>query len=704
MSRDFVFVLRHPKINQTKVWMADGSIKPSADGMYFIGKEFPVADIHDLSALLASLESDSRACVIRGAYRGYEYSLKVEPEQTKKGQVLRRKSVYEDVPHRWLLVDVDSYTSSKTDALLDPVGAIEGFISECLPKPFHGISFHWQLSSSAGHPSKPGDILKAHIWFWLRTAYTSAQLLAWAKATEFAGDKALLDTIQIHYTASPIFSSGVINPIKNRSGFYLGDFGNEVNLEIDESILAGSLGISSTLSRHQKIQEVLAGDPVVKLLYEKNLVKGKRGDGGLNIECPRKDKHSSVSGESSTIYYPAHTGGWQRAAFKCLHEHCRNAQQFLFLDAIGYDDTDDVFGSLDKTIRLLNGHEITPQPIHWLMRGWLAAGKLVLLAGSPGTGKTTIAMSFAGTISSGGKWPDGTSAERGTVVIWSGEDDPADTLVPRLLACGADLSRIKFVGNTVDLDGKRPFDPAKDMHLLLGAIEQIGDDCKFILVDPIVSAVAGDSHKNAEVRRGLQPLVDLAASLNAMLLGITHFTKGTGGKDTTERVTGSLAFAAQARIVLATARDRDAGDFILTRAKSNIGPDGSGFRYQLIQMALPKHPDVVSSRVEWGELLEGNARELITDAEGEIKEKNIGTAEKWLLDLLSLTPLKAADIYAMGKTEGYGERKLQRALSKIGGLSEKGGFQGQTWWRLAGDATPIAEIVKSDALGVTDDL
>jgi putative DNA primase/helicase len=198
--------------------------------------------------------------------------------------------------------------------------------------------------------------------------------------------------------------------------------------------------------------------------------------------------------------------------------------------------------------------------------------------------------------------------------------------------------------------------------------------------------------------------VDLAAALNATLLGITHFTKGTGGKDTTERVTGSLAFAALARIVLATAKDRESGDFVLTRSKSNIGPDGSGFRYQLSQKALPNFPGVVSSRVEWGEALEGNARELISDAEGDVKSKEAGTAENWLRDLLVLTPMKAVDVYALGKAPGYGERKLQRALNRIGGASEKAGFQGSAVWRLGGDTRPLAELVTQDGMGGDDEL
>ena len=189
------------------------------------------------------------------------------------------------------------------------------------------------------------------------------------------------------------------------------------------------------------------------------------------------------------------------------------------------------------------GTELTPEPVQWLWQNWLALGKFHLLAGAPGQGKTTIAMSLAATVTIGGRWPDGTRGAAGNVLIWSGEDDPADTLLPRLLAAGADRARCFFISGA-RVDGEvQPFDPATDMGRLLEAVEQIGG-IKMLVVDPVVSAVTGDSHKNTEVRRALQPLVDLAAACQCALLGITHFSKGGQGSDPSQRVIGSVAFTA----------------------------------------------------------------------------------------------------------------------------------------------------------------
>ncbi len=111
-------------------------------------------------------------------------------------------------------------------------------------------------------------------------------------------------------------------------------------------------------------------------------------------------------------------------------------------------------------VNLVRADGVRPEPIKWLWRGWIARGKLHVLAGAPGTGKTSAAVALAATVTIGGRWPDGTIADPGDVFIWSGEDDIKDTLVPRLIAARADLKRVHFVSGITE-DGKtRSFDPA----------------------------------------------------------------------------------------------------------------------------------------------------------------------------------------------------------------------------------------------------
>ncbi len=199
-------------------------------------------------------------------------------------------------------------------------------------------------------------------------------------------------------------------------------------------------------------------------------------------------------------------------------------------------------------IELLSSAAIPPIAIRWLWREWLAESRLQILAGAPGTGKTTIAVRVAATVSTGGLWPDGTQSPEGNVVIWSGEDDPGDTLIPRLEAAGANRKRVFIVGRAREDGAARPFDPARDMPALADAIKKAGE-VKLVIIDPVAMVAVKDSHRNAETRRDLQPVVDLCRETGAAVLGIHHFAKGSGGREPQERLIGSVAFAAVARLV-----------------------------------------------------------------------------------------------------------------------------------------------------------
>lgn len=351
--------------------------------------------------------------------------------------------------------------------------------------------------------------------------------------------------------------------------------------------------------------------------------------------------------------------------------------------------TDDVWEKLDQAaapvVHLINGAAIRPEPIDWLWNGWLAAGKLHILAGAPGTGKTTLALALAAALTTCGRWPDGSRVkDAGAVLVWSGEDDPTDTLAPRLLACGADMSLIHFVGSVRDGEQHRPFDPASDMRELAEAARRVGN-VRLLVCDPVVSAVTGDSHKNTEVRRALQPLVDLGHEINAAILGISHFSKGSQGRDPTERVAGSLAFGALARVVLAAAKVQDddegkAGRRILARTKSNIGPDDGGYYYDLEQVELQDYAGVWASRVLWGEEIEGSAREILAAADTVTERDEDGNEDrneidKWLRSLLTEEgEIAKGDVIKAGRACGFKERAIQYAKKRIGAEAKITGF------------------------------
>lgn len=335
------------------------------------------------------------------------------------------------------------------------------------------------------------------------------------------------------------------------------------------------------------------------------------------------------------------------------------------------------------------GSDLRIVAVNWLWRNWLARGKLHLLAGAPGQGKTTIALAFAATVTSGGRWPDGASCKAGNVLIYSGEDDPSDTLAPRLLASGADMSRCYFVKGTRIEGEEQAFDPARDMDKLRKCIASMPGGIDLLIVDPIVGAVTGDSHKNTETRRGLQPLVDLAAECRCALIGITHFQKGGQGTDPSMRVIGSVAFTALARVVMVAAKVQSEDDKplrVLARAKSNIGPDDGGFEYHLEQTEI--QTDVFASHVAWGNAVEGSARELLTDPDDDAGNDANDAATILQAELVSdcWTP---ADVAKKAVTrQGFTAKQVWSASKKLGVIRKKGGMTAGWYWRLPGGVDP----------------
>jgi putative DNA primase/helicase len=366
-----------------------------------------------------------------------------------------------------------------------------------------------------------------------------------------------------------------------------------------------------------------------------------------------------------------------------------------------YDPTNDKVAHLNlaPAVEILPASAFPVEPIRWTWNGWLARGKLHILAGGPGTGKTTIAMSFASTISTGGLWPDGTRAELGDVLIWTGEDGIGDTLAPRLLAAGGDPTRVHFVNATRENGKPRPFDPAADMPRLVEAARRL-PQLHLVVLDPVVSAVAGDSHKNTETRRGLQPVVDLATQLDCAVLGVTHLSKGTSGRDPLERVAGSIAFGAVARVVLVTVKPADSeAPRRLVRAKSNLSADTGGFEYQTFGAPVPGH-DFMAQRVDWGGTLEGSARELMA-VEQPDDSGAVENASSFLQDILRDGPISTKDISEAAKAHGHAWSTVKRAKDALGIKATKAGFKSGWAWQMPLPPKETSPAVEEDHLSQT---
>lgn len=332
--------------------------------------------------------------------------------------------------------------------------------------------------------------------------------------------------------------------------------------------------------------------------------------------------------------------------------------------------------------------EFPMEPIKWLWKGWLAKSKLHIIAGAPEAGKTTIALSLAAAVSSGSYWPDGTRACLGDVLIWSSEDGISDTIIPRLTRMGADLSRVWMVEKEKEPSGKiRPFNPATDLLSLAERAKAIPGGAALLILDPVVAAIplTRNSHNNAETRNGMQPVVDFAEMIGAAVLGISHFTKGTSGRDPVERVTGSLAFGAIARIVLAASKngEDETPPRILVRAKSNIGLSGGGFGYDIDSAEIHEQPDVEATRIVWLEAIEGAAQELLNKAENrDEKEKDtkVYQATQFLTDILINGQRLRTEIEEEANNAQIKWKTIDKASGRLGVYKWQEGRK--WWWRL----------------------
>lgn len=249
---DVLTVLTSAGPNFTKVWTSLDEKPRGYDLVKQVSvSEHTVTGIHELSTLLTTLEPKAKSCIIRGKFIGHTAAAAVYPtllaadaktgkseDPPAKGFTFRRKDLFQPQALHYLFFDVDNYRPTDgIDPVLYPVAAINQYIAASLPAEFHDISYHWQLSGSAGHHSNAG-VLKAHIAFWLTNALSSEDLTAWAYAEAPSLDITVFRTVQPNYTAAPVLLNGTPDPVPKRSALFEGHLGDAVDLQIKPAILA----------------------------------------------------------------------------------------------------------------------------------------------------------------------------------------------------------------------------------------------------------------------------------------------------------------------------------------------------------------------------------------------------------------------------------------------------------------------------------
>jgi DNA primase/RecA-family ATPase len=346
------------------------------------------------------------------------------------------------------------------------------------------------------------------------------------------------------------------------------------------------------------------------------------------------------------------------------------------------------------------------QPVRWLVPDLVPEGKLTLLAGDGGMCKSTITLDVAAGVTTGRPCCGLTyeAPPPADVLLFSCEDDTADTLVPRLLSAGADLKRCHAVRGVQGPDGKcLPFCLADVDALRAELVTR--PEVRLVVIDP-VSAFVGragvDDHKDSQLRALLSGLTEVAAETRVAIVLIAHLNKSQAVK-AVARVLGSVGYVNAVRSALLAAPDpEDDSRRLLLPAKANLTPERQGLAYQPVPLSPEEQQQVLAGRVDhlseedrrrlaaqlyrirWCGKVDARADEALSaDARKERGPNKVGRCAEWLRHLLATYAYPSEEIRALAKKEGFtfDNVKEAKARLKADGLRSTSGrrFQG-AWW------------------------
>jgi hypothetical protein len=310
--------------------------------------------------------------------------------------------------------------------------------------------------------------------------------------------------------------------------------------------------------------------------------------------------------------------------------------------------------------------EVEARPVEWLWPGWIALGKLTVLDGDPGMGKSTLLLDLAARISRDGLMPDATVGPVGSSLILSAEDGEEDTIKPRLAAAGGVARRLFTLSAVKGHDGEeRPPEIPLDLPAIEAAAAERG--VRLLIIDPLMAYLTGvDASRDQDVRRALFRLSQLAQRRNCAVVCQRHLNKGGGGDKAIYRGGGSIGIVAAARTGLLVAADpNDAGRRVLAATKCNLTAPPTPLRFRL-------EPHGGVCRVAWLGQADYTADDLVRQlsraelAHRAEERSKLEEAVEFLRTLLADGPHPTGMCYLEAQIADIARRTLQRALGPAG--------------------------------------
>ena len=337
--------------------------------------------------------------------------------------------------------------------------------------------------------------------------------------------------------------------------------------------------------------------------------------------------------------------------------------------------------------------DIEIEDVDWVWPNRFARGKIGLIVGMPEEAKGQVLSDIAARVSRGGTWPCNEGiAPLGNAILLSAEDDIKDTIVPRLLAAGADLERITILKMIRESGKERMFSLISDLHALKLKVLEVGN-VVLIMIDP-VSAYLGigkvDSFRATDVRAILSPLKQFAEDLEIAVIGVLHFNKKTDVTNVMLRVSDSLAYSAASRHVYGIVNDPDNHRRLFVRGKNNIARAEQktlafGIEECVVGTSKKTKREVRAPHVVWhDEPVDITATEALRAAAENKSPSALEEAKRLLNTLVSNGPVNVADINEAAEQNGISKTTLRRAREQLHIRPEKDGpknEKGEITWR-----------------------
>ncbi len=335
------------------------------------------------------------------------------------------------------------------------------------------------------------------------------------------------------------------------------------------------------------------------------------------------------------------------------------------------------------TIISQKASQVEIRPIDWLWYQRIPKGKLSLLTGNPGVGKSQVTANITATITTGTAYTDGSSCNTGKVIFISAEDDTADTIVPRLIAAGANLDLVEIVDYVLNESTETGFSLKTHLSALENLIVKL-ENVAAIIIDPITAYLGTtDANSNSEVRSILTPLARIAEKYNLAIICISHNNKNAS-QQAIHRAIGSIGFIAACRSAYVVIKDNDDDDKrLFLPLKNNNGNDKTGLAFHIESTVV--NGNIETSKVVWlNELVLKTADEIMSSSMTYEDKSALEAAKEFLHILLHSSALPATEIFKLAKAEGISESTLRRAKQKMGITTsrERFGKGGKYIWSL----------------------